>query len=120
MNTKIIALEKNHTWEVTSLPTGKKPIRCKWLFNVKLKANGVVDRYKARVVAKGYHQVKGIDYQDSFSPVAKVVTVRVLLIVDAAYSWPIHQLDINNVFLHGFLEEEVYMEPPEGYVMKKG
>lgn len=110
MNAEIMALEKNHTWEMTNLPTGKRPTGCKWVFKVKLKADGSVERYKARAVAKGYHQIEGVDHQDSFSPVVKVVTVRVLLAMAAAYSWPIHQLDINNAFLHGFLEEEVYME----------
>lgn len=115
MKKEIEALEKNDTWEIVDFPVGKRPIGCKWVFKVKLKADGTIDRYKSRLVAKGYHQIEGIDFQDSFSPVVKVVTVRIFLFIAGAHSWPLHQLDINNAFLHGHLDEEVYMETPEGY-----
>lgn len=74
-----------------------------------------MDRYKARLVAKGYNQIAGIDYLESFSAVAKLVTIRFFINIATSNDWPIHQLDINNAFLHGFLKEEVYLTPPEGY-----
>lgn len=115
MHQEIKALEENKTWTVTELPPGKIAIGCKWVFKLKRKPNGNIDRYKARLVAKGFHQIEGIDCTESFSPVAKLVTVRVLLTVATARKWSTHQIDINNAFLHGFLDEEVYMLPPQGY-----
>ncbi|KAL2241352.1 UNVERIFIED_CONTAM: Retrovirus-related Pol polyprotein from transposon RE1 [Sesamum indicum] len=115
MNAELQALDANHTWKVVPLPPGKRAIGCKWVFKTKLRADGSVERYKARLVAKGFNQIAGIDYTDSFSPVAKSVTVRIFLAIAAAYTWPIQQLDINNAFLHGYLEEDIFMSPPEGY-----
>ncbi|KAK4387417.1 Retrovirus-related Pol polyprotein from transposon RE1 [Sesamum angolense] len=115
MEKELYALENNETWELTTLPRDKKAIGSKWVFKLKMNPDGSVERYKARLVAKGYNQIEGVDYFDSFSPVAKTVTVRVLLAVATVKSWPLFQLDVNNAFLHGHLEEDVYMTPPEGY-----
>lgn len=101
MNKELAALEANHTWELVHLPPSKRLVGCKWVYKVKLHVDGKVERYKARLVAKGYTQSKGIDYQETFSPVAKRVSVRTLLSVVAAKSWEVHQLDVNNVILHG-------------------
>ncbi|KAL0374404.1 UNVERIFIED_CONTAM: Retrovirus-related Pol polyprotein from transposon RE1 [Sesamum radiatum] len=120
MKDEIVALEKNNTWTVVDLPKGKRAIGSKWVYKVKLNPDGSVDRYKARLVAKGYNQVEGVDYIDRFSPVAKAVTVRTLLAVASSFAWPIHQVDINNAFLHGFLEEDIYMLPPDGYSIPAG
>lgn len=90
MTQYIEALESNEIWEITELPKGKKSIGCKWVYKVKLKADGRVDRYKARLVAKGFHQVEGVDFHDSFSPVAKVITVRIFFTLAAAHSWSLH------------------------------
>ncbi|KAL0402248.1 UNVERIFIED_CONTAM: Retrovirus-related Pol polyprotein from transposon RE2 [Sesamum latifolium] len=119
MQQELQALERTGTWEITSLPTGKKTIGSRWLFKLKLHSDGTIDRYKARLVAKGYTQIEGVDYFDCFSPVAKSVSVRIFLAMATAKDWPILQLDINNAFLHGHLDEEVYMDPPEGYAAAK-
>ena len=115
MQQELQALEANHTWDLTTLPPGKKAIGCRWVFKTTLNPNGTTDRYKAHLVAKGFNQVEGIDYFVSFSPVPKPVIVRVLLAIATAHSWSVHQIDINKAFLHGFIDEEVYMLPPEGY-----
>ncbi|KAL0385511.1 UNVERIFIED_CONTAM: Copia protein [Sesamum radiatum] len=120
MAEELQALEQNETWKLTSLPPGKRAIGSRWVYKLKLNPDGSVNRYKARLVAKGYSQIEGVDYTDSFSPVAKNVTVRIFLSIAAAYSWPLHQLDVNNAFLHGFLDEEVYMSPPDGYSAPPG
>ncbi|KAL2226778.1 UNVERIFIED_CONTAM: Retrovirus-related Pol polyprotein from transposon RE1 [Sesamum indicum] len=86
----------------------------------KLRTDGSVERYKARLVAKGYNQIEGIDYTESFFPVAKTVTVRLFLTLAAANSWVLHQLDVNNAFLHGYLDEDIYMIPPASYQVASG
>lgn len=118
MSAEISALESNHTWVVCDLPPNKHPIGCKWVYKIKHKADGSIERYKARLVAKGYTQSEGLDYHGTFYPVAKMTTVRCLLALVAAKNWVIHQLDVNNAFLHGDLHEEVYMKMPPGFGTK--
>ena len=87
MANEIKALKANHTWSLTSLPPGKKATRCKWVYNIKYKANGTIERYKARLVAKGFIQKEGLDYIETFSPMAKMVSVKCLLAVAAVKGW---------------------------------
>lgn len=109
------ALEKNNTWELMDLSRMKKPVGCKWIFNMKYKSDGSIERYKARLVAKGYIQTYGIHYTKTFAQVVKLNTVRVLLSVIANFDWPLQQLHIKNTFLDGELEEEVIMTSPPGF-----
>ena len=116
MREEMDALYSNGTWELVTIPPGKSLVSCRWVYTVKVGPDGQVDRLKARLVAKGYIQQYGSDYYDTFSLVAKIVSIRSLLSMAAMRSWPLFQLDIKNVFLHGDLAEEVYMEQPSSFV----
>ncbi|CAH9098391.1 unnamed protein product [Cuscuta epithymum] len=108
------AMERNHTWDVEDLPKGRKAVTSRWVFTIKYKSNGDIERYKARLVARGFSQTYGKDYKDTFAPVAKLNTVRVVLSLASNLSWNLWQMDVKNAFLQGELEEEVYMVPPPG------
>ena len=111
------SLHKNMTWELVPLPAGKRAIGCKWVFK---KKQGISEkegiRYKARLVAKGYSQKKGIDYDEIFSPVVRHTSIRLVLALVASWDLHLEQMDVKTAFLHGDLEEEIYMEQPEGFV----
>ncbi|CAM8911709.1 unnamed protein product [Rhodiola kirilowii] len=115
MNKEISALEQNETWTISNLPREKRAVDCKWVFKVKHHSDGTIERYKARLVAKGFTQVEGIDYHDTFTPVVKMTTVHCVLAVAAARNWPLYQLDVNNAFLHGTLDKDVYMKLPPSF-----
>ncbi|GJS10877.1 putative RNA-directed DNA polymerase [Tanacetum coccineum] len=114
MNAEIESLIRNMTWVVTELPKNRKVIGCKWIFKIKYKSTGEVKRHKARIMAKGFSQREGVDYEETFSPVVKMATVRCLLSLAVQKGW-VYQLDINNAFLYGEIVEDVYMTLPEGY-----
>lgn len=118
MDEELRALHDNKTWSFQPLPPNKKPISCKWVYKIKFKPDGTVERYKARLVAKGYSQIAGFDYRETFAPVAKLVTVRLLLVVASSMNWHLRQLDVSNAFLHGDLEEDVYMSLPSSFKQK--
>ncbi|KAG7536926.1 Ribonuclease H-like superfamily [Arabidopsis suecica] len=111
---EIGAMTRNHTWDEEELPSGKKTVSSRWIFTIKYKSNGDIERYKARLVARGFSQTYGADYKETFAPVAKLHTVRVVLSLATNLSWELWQMDVKNAFLQGELEDDVYMTPPPG------
>eukprot|EP00253_Pinus_taeda_P024439 PITA_24439 len=116
MNEEYHSLLANDTWDLVPLPKGRKLVRCKWVYRTKYGPDGKVDKHKARLVAKGFSQVEGIDYTETFSPVAKMNSIRLVLSLAASLKWEVHQMDVKSAFLHGDLHEEIYMEQPIGFI----
>jgi len=116
MDEEMVTLDANATWELVVLSKDKKVIGCKWVYKIKHNADGSVNRYKERLVAKGYAQTYGIDYEKTYNLVAKMTTVKTIIAMVVTKGWSLHPMDVMNVFLHGDLQEQVYMEQPLGYV----
>jgi len=116
MDEKMAALDVNATWELVALSEDKKAIGCKWVYKVKHNADRSMSGYKARLVAKGYAQTYGIDYEETYSVIAKMTTIKAIIVIAITKGWSLHQMDVKNGFFHGNLQEEVYMEQPPGYV----
>ena len=116
MKTEYATLPTNSTWSLVPKPINKRIIGCKWIYKLKLKVDGSVDRFKSRLVAKGFNQTYGIDYFETFCPVVKLTTIPLVLSLVISHGWLVKQLDVNNVFLNGELEEEVYMVQHLGFV----
>jgi hypothetical protein len=108
----------NGTWELVDRPYGCRPVGCKWVFKKKLMVDGTIDKYKTRLVSKGYTQKEGEDFFDTYSPVARLTTIRVLLSLAASYGILVHQMDVKIAFLNGELEDEIYVTRPDGFVVK--
>lgn len=119
MQTEYTALQDNETWELVPRPRDHPVIRCMWLFKHKFKSDGSLERYKARLVVNGNSQTVGVDCDETFSPVVKPATIRTVLSLAVSRSWPIHQLDVKNAFLHGELQETVFMHQPPGFYDKR-
>ncbi|GJT86972.1 zinc finger, CCHC-type containing protein, partial [Tanacetum coccineum] len=109
---EVASIMKNNTWVLSDLPPG-----CKWIFKRKMKVDGTIDKFKARLVIQGFRQKEEIDYFDTYAPVARITTIRLLLALIAIHNLVIHQMDVKTTFLNGVLEEEVYMKQPKGFVM---
>ena len=121
MNEELQALQENFTWDIVSCPPDIKPIGCKWVYSVKLNSDGSLNRFKARLVALGNKQEYGINYDETFAPVAKMTYVRTILFIAASNGWSLHQMDVKNAFLHGDLTKDIYMTPPQGlFLSSKG
>nr|GEX87099.1 ribonuclease H-like domain, reverse transcriptase, RNA-dependent DNA polymerase [Tanacetum cinerariifolium] len=114
--TELDFINRNNTWELTTLPKGHKAIGLKWVFKTKKDANGNIIKHKARLVSKGYIQEHVIDFKEVFAPVARMETIRLLLAIAANNKWEVHLLDVKSAFLHGDLKEEVYITQPEGFI----
>jgi hypothetical protein len=115
MEEEITALQQNQTWDLVPRPEDVEPISCKWVYKIKRRTDGTIERLKARLVARGFSQQYGLDYDETFSPVAKLTSVRVVLAVAANKEWILWQMDVKNAFLHGELDQEIYMDQPMGF-----
>ncbi|KAI3818794.1 hypothetical protein L1987_12612 [Smallanthus sonchifolius] len=118
MKAELDSIVRNNTWTLTQLPPGNKAIGLKWVFKLKKDAKGNVTKHKARLIAKGYVQQKGVDFEDAFAPVARLETIRLLLAIAAKGNWLVHHLDVKSAFLNGELKEEVYVTQPVGFEVK--
>ena len=120
MKSEMDSMYHNNVWTLVDPPKGVKPVGCKWVFKKKTDMEGKVSTYKARLVAKGFTQRQGVDYEETFSPVAMVKSIRILLAIAAYYDYEIWQMDVKTAFLNGNLQEEVYMTQPEGFTSEDG
>ena len=114
MKEELDALSKNYTWDLVTLPPRKSVVCCKWIYKIKTRSDGSIEHYKTRLVAKSFTQEYGIDYKETFAPVARISSVLALLAIVAASKWDLFQMDVKNAFLNGDLSEEAYMQPPSG------
>ena len=118
MDEELAALNSRGTWELVPRPPSTSIVTCRWVFSVKHNPDGTVARHKARLVARGFTQTYGIDYSDTFSPVARMSSIRILFSIAINKNWSLRQLDVKNAFLYGDLTEAVFMEQPPGYVVQ--
>ena len=119
MKSEIQSMYDNQVWTLIDPPEGTKTIGCKWVFKKKTDMDGKVHTYKARLVAKGFKQTHGIDYDETFSSVAILKSIRILIVIAAYHDYEIWQMDVKTAFLNGNLLEDVYMTQPEGFVQPK-
>jgi hypothetical protein len=117
MQYEMDSLLKNHTWDLVPQPQGKNIVKCRWVYKTKFTFEGVVECHKSHLVMKGFSQQEGIEYTKTFSLVAKMNYVQMILSLVAHFGWKIHQMDVKSSFLHGDLSEEIFMEQPLGFVI---
>ena len=118
INDEVESILQNHTWELVDLPSGSKPLGYKWIFKKKMKADGSIDKYKARLVIKGYKQKEGLDNFDTNSLVTRISFICMLIAIVAIHNLEIHQMNVKTTFLNGDLDEEIYMEQPKGLLFQ--
>ena len=118
MAEELSAIERNKTWTLIKAPPGIKPIGVKWVFRMKKDQTGAVVKHKAQLVAKGYSQKFGIDYEEIYGPVARFDSIRILIAIEAQSNWNLHHLDVKSAFLNGVIKEDLYVMQPKGYVKK--
>ena len=116
IDSEVESILQNHTWELVDLPPGCKPLGYKWIFKRKMKADGSINKYKARLVIKSYRQREGLDYFDTYSPVTRINSIRMIIAVAALRNLEIHQMDVKTTFLNGDSDEKIYMEQPDGFI----
>ena len=119
MKDELKSLQKNDVWELVKLPNGRKTVGSKWVFKEKIGADESIECYKARLVAQGYSQQRGLDYDETFIPVVRTESVRALIALAAKNNMILHQLDVTSAYLNGTLDEEIYMKQPEGFEIKE-
>jgi hypothetical protein len=107
----------NDVWEVVPRPEGKSMVTSKWIYKIKHAADGSIEKFKARFVARGFSQKEGIDYDETFTPVARYTSIRTIISLAAVLGWRLHEMGVKTAFLNGIIEEEVYIEQPEGFVV---
>jgi hypothetical protein len=105
----------NDVWELVPRLEGKSVVTSRWLYKIKYVADGNIEKHKARFVARGFSQIEGIDYDETFAPVARYTSIKIIKAIAAEMDWKIHQMDVKTTFLNGFIEEEVYIEQPQGF-----
>ena len=118
IHSELESIMANHPRELVELPRGCKTIGCKWVFKKKLKADGSIDKFIARLVAKGYTQKEGINYFDTYSLVTRLTTIRILIAMASIHKLIVHQMDVKTAFLNDDLDEEIYMDQPEGFMIQ--
>lgn len=118
MKEELNMIEKNETWELVDRPAHKKTIGVKWVYRTKFNSDGSINKHKVRLVVKGYAQIFGVDFSETFAPVARMDTIRMLFALAAQKRWLVHQMDVKSAFFNGVLDEEIYVERPEGFVIQ--
>ena len=118
MNEEMISIKKNQTWKLVDLPKEKKTVGLKWVFKIKYNKYGIIQKHKARIVAKGYSQQPEVDFTETFAPVARMETIRIVLALYAHLQLQVFQLNVKSTFFNGELQQEVYVQQPPGYELK--
>ena len=117
MNEEYDSILRNDVWTIVPRPHGKSVVTSKWLYKIKHAADGSIEKYKARFVARGFSQKEGIDYDEIFAPVARYTSIRIIISLATVFGWKLHQMDVKTAFLNDEVEQEVYIEQPEGFVI---